>query len=146
MKLPELLRNSYGSGDRATNGKRTGTGEIGSDPASGGETEPNAGAKNLPAASGSRLTAPRAASRSAVSAPHLITLAESARAANFFGEPVVEETRLRVSRERLSGDLPPVLNLQETAWALCINRWTVRNLLVRRKLRGRQAISGRFIV
>jgi hypothetical protein len=88
----------------------------------------------------------RAASRSAVSAPHLVTLPEAIRAVNFFGEPVVEEFRLRVSRERLSRDLPPLLNLQETAWALCINRWTVRNLLVRRKLRGRQVISGQFII
>lgn len=94
----------------------------------------------------SELPGPRAASRSAVSAPHLITLAEAVRAVNFFGVLVVEETRLRVSRERLSRDLPPLLNLQETAWALCINRWTVRNLLARRRLRGRQVISGQFII
>jgi hypothetical protein len=82
-----------------------------------------------------------------VSAPHRITLAEAVGALRFFGLPIVEEIRMRVSRERLARlDLPPVLNLQETAWALCLNRWTVRELLVRKKLRGRQAISGEYIV
>jgi hypothetical protein len=90
----------------------------------------------------------RAASRSAVSAPHLISLAEAARAfePNFGPEPSVEEARLLVSRERLSRDLPAVLNLQESAWALCLNRWAVRKLLIRRRLRGRQVISGAYIV
>jgi hypothetical protein len=80
--------------------------------------------------------------RISAAAPHLITLSEARRCRG----RTVTEIRLVVSRERLSADLPPVLNLGQTAWAICVSRWTARALIERGELPGNQTVSGAYLV
>lgn len=89
----------------------------------------------------------RAVSLTDRAAPERLTWAEGRRAySTGWHEPDTERAHLRVCDLRLRRALPDVLTLGEAAWALVVNRWTARQLVVSARLPGvRDHVGDRLI-